>query len=82
MIDPTRWSAIFLLGAAGLAAAQETCTPAEVRSEADGLRAPKVVWRETDWRPCLLEGLAAARAARKPVILWAFINGHPGDERC
>lgn len=51
-------------------------------AEIESLRPAKQVWREIAWRQCLLGGLAEARAQQKPVILWAFINGSPCDERC
>ncbi len=57
-------------------------TAAALQAEIDCLRPAKLVWREIPWRPCLLSGLAEARAQKKPVILWAFINSSPTDERC
>ena len=57
-------------------------TPAVLKAEIQSLQPAKVVWRDIPWRRCLLEGLAEARAQKKPVVLWAFINSSPGDERC
>ena len=57
-------------------------TAATLRAEIDSWRPAKLAWREIPWRPCLLAGLAEAREHKKPVILWAFINGSPTDERC
>ena len=57
-------------------------TAAALQAEIDSLRPAKLSWREIPWRHCLLAGLAEARTQRKPVILWAFINSSPTDERC
>ncbi len=59
-----------------------TMTAAALQAEMDSWRPAKLSWREIPWRPCLLAGLAEARAQKKPVILWAFINSSPTDERC
>ncbi len=45
------------------------------------MRPARHVWREIQWKTCLLEGLQEARARNKPVLLWVFIH-HPNDERC
>lgn len=34
------------------------------------------VWRQVGWRPTFAEAVLEARAAGKPVFLWAM-NGHP-----
>lgn len=76
--------------AAGLAAAAPATGPARpakktlasLAAEIEALKPPKLVWREVAWRKCLLRGLREARAQKKPVLLWAFINADPGEERC
>jgi hypothetical protein len=86
--------AVMLIGmaavAAGLAAGAPGARPATVpektlaslTTEIEALKPPKLVWREVAWRKCLLAGLREAREQKKPVLLWAFINADPGEERC
>ena len=57
-------------------------TAVALQAELDSWRPAKLSWREIPWRPCLLAGLAEARLQKKPILLWAFINGSPKDERC
>lgn len=44
----------------------------------DALRpsAAEQAWREVGWRPSFAQAVLEARAAGKPVFLWAM-NGHP-----
>jgi hypothetical protein len=74
---------------AGTAWAQEARSPAKkaptpqaLQAEIEGLKAPKVAWREIAWKTCLLEGLQESRAKKKPVLLWAFIDRPIDDARC
>lgn len=60
----------------------DPATPEALKTEILALAPAKLVWREIDWRYCLLEGLSEARAQKKPILLWAFINADPGEERC
>jgi hypothetical protein len=53
-----------------------------LQAEIQALKAPKVAWREIDWKSCLLEGLREARAKNKPALLWVFIDRPVDDERC
>ena len=53
-----------------------------LQAEINGLKAPKVAWREIGWKSCLLEGLREARAKNKPALLWVFIDRPIDDERC
>lgn len=53
-----------------------------LQAEIKALIAPKVAWREIDWKSCLLEGLREARAKNKPALLWVFIDRPIDDERC
>lgn len=57
-------------------------TPASLRAEVDALRADDVSWRKIPWKSCLLDGLRASRAEKKPVLLWIFIDRPVDDERC
>lgn len=36
----------------------------------------EVRWKDVDWRVALGDGVLEARAAEKPILLWAM-NGHP-----
>ncbi len=53
-----------------------------LQAEIEALKAPKVAWREIEWKSCLLEGLREARAKNKPALLWVFIDRPVDDERC
>jgi hypothetical protein len=57
-------------------------TPEALAKEIDGLKAPKVAWREIAWKSCLLEGLKESRDKSKPVLLWVFIDRPTDDARC
>lgn len=57
-------------------------TPTAFKAELLALQPPKLVWREIDWNYCLLDGISKARAQKKPILLWAFINSDPAEERC
>lgn len=65
-----------------LALAQEPRPVADIEAEVHGLRAPKPAWREIPWKSCLLEGIAEARARKKPILLWIFIDRPVDDARC
>jgi len=70
-------------GAGSFAVAQkEPVTLDALQAEINALKAPKVAWREIDWKSCLLEGLREARAKNKPALLWVFIDRPIDDERC
>jgi hypothetical protein len=56
--------------------------PAALEAEIKALQAPKAAWRQIAWHSCLLEGLKEARARRKPVLLWVFIDRPTDDARC
>ena len=83
-------AAVVAVAAVGLAAgtAKDGATAApektlvSLSTEIEALKPPKLVWREVAWRKCLLQGLQEAREQKKPVLLWAFINADPGEERC
>jgi hypothetical protein len=64
------------------AAEKKPVTLDALRAEINALKAPKVAWREIDWKSCLLEGLREARAKSKPALLWVFIDRPIDDERC
>lgn len=38
--------------------------------------ADELAWEAVDWLPSYAEGVAAAQAQRRPLLLWAM-NGHP-----
>jgi hypothetical protein len=57
-------------------------TPATLQAEIAALKAPRVAWREIQWKSCLLEGLQESRVKRKPVLLWVFIDRPVDDARC
>ncbi len=57
-------------------------TLASLTAEIEALSPPKLTWRAIAWRKCLLQGLREAREQQKPVLLWAFINADPQEERC
>lgn len=59
-----------------------TASPQAFEQELRALEPPKLVWREINWRSCLLDGIREARAQKKPILLWAFINSDPAEERC
>jgi hypothetical protein len=78
-----------LLLATGLARAQEAqkvarepATPGALAAEIEALKAPGVAWRKVAWKSCLIEGLKASRAEKKPVLLWVFIDRPMDDARC
>jgi hypothetical protein len=62
--------------------ARDNGTPEALKAEIEALRPSRHVWREIRWITCLLEGLKVARERKKPVMLWAFINGNPDSGRC
>ena len=57
-------------------------SPDGLRQEIIALQPDNLVWREIDWRYCLLEGIRDSREQKKPILLWAFINSDPAEERC
>jgi hypothetical protein len=57
-------------------------TAESLQAEIDALRAPKVAWREIQWKSCLLDGLKESREKNKPVLLWIFIDRPADDARC
>lgn len=54
----------------------------ELQAEIEALKPAKVAWRQIAWKSCLLEGLKASRAQKKPILLWVFIDRPIDDERC
>ena len=54
----------------------------DLKAQIESLRAAKVAWREIAWKTCLLDGLREARAQKKPVLLWIFIDRPSDDARC
>ena len=83
-------AALVFAGLVGVRAGQESGPVAEkkpvtldaLQAEIKALKAPKVAWREIDWKSCLLEGLREARAKNKPALLWVFIDRPIDDGRC
>jgi len=74
---------VLLLGlTADLRSATPASSPDALRQELLAIQPPKLVWREIDWNYCLLDGIAKAREQKKPILLWAFINSDPAEERC
>jgi hypothetical protein len=74
--------------AGGMAWAQDArpekrpMTVGALKAEIEGLKAPRVAWREIAWKSCLLTGLEESRAKKKPVLLWVFIDRPFDDARC
>jgi hypothetical protein len=62
--------------------AKKQNTPESLKADVERLKAPKVAWREIQWKSCLLDGLAESRRAGKPVLLWVFIDRPVDDARC
>jgi hypothetical protein len=85
---PTHSTGILLAVAAALSALAAPAahpgarSPEALEAEIAALQPPKLVWREVAWKKCLLEGLHRSREEKKPVLLWAFINADPREERC
>ena len=79
MTSAAKW---LVFGGLLLAAPAAAQGPAEVKADIDALRPAKPAWREIAWKSCLLDGLAAARAQGKPVLLWVFIDRPCDDARC
>ncbi len=85
-----KWSTVgavallFTAGALTQAAAPAGKAPAPeaLQAEIVALQAPRVAWREIAWKSCLLDGLRASRAQKKPVLLWVFIDRPTDDARC
>lgn len=82
-------AAAALLASAGIALSaappptgDDKDSPETLKTEILALAPANLVWREIEWRYCLLEGISEARAQKKPILLWAFINADPGEERC
>ena len=75
--------ALFGLALAAPAPAQEAAIPGEpeLRAAIDGLRVPDVAWRKIPWKTCLLDGLATAQRAKKPLIYWCQIDRPIDDTR-
>ncbi len=76
-----------LLAAVSTAAAanhesKQLKSAATLQAEVDALKKRDVAWREIQWKTCLLEGLKASRAQKKPLMLWIFIDRPIDDERC
>jgi hypothetical protein len=61
---------------------KKAATAESLQAEIESLRAPKVAWRDIQWKSCLLEGLKESREKEKPVLLWIFIDRPTDDARC
>jgi hypothetical protein len=72
----------FLLAITARARGEPAKSPDDLLAEIDALRSDLPAWREIEWKSCLLEGLAESRRARKPVLLWIFIDRPADDARC
>jgi len=72
----------FAFGLLSRAEQEVTATPESLTAKIETLRAKQLVWREIGWNRCLLDGLKQSREQKKPVLLWAFINADPQEERC
>jgi hypothetical protein len=57
-------------------------TPESLKADVESLKAPKVAWREIQWKSCLLDGLVESRRTGKPLLLWVFIDRPVDDARC
>jgi hypothetical protein len=64
------------------AAEKQPATPEALKAEIEALKAPGVAWRGIAWKSCLIEGLKEARAKKRPVLLWVFIDRPADDARC
>ena len=69
-----------------LALAQSISTavksPAEIDAQIVALQPKKLAWRQISWETCLFMGMKQSQESGKPIILWAFINHDPTEERC
>ncbi len=76
----------FLAAVSATAAANDESkqlkSAAVLQAEVDALKKKDVAWREIQWKTCLLEGIKASRAQKKPLMLWIFIDRPIDDERC
>ncbi len=63
-------------------ASKQPKSAAALQAEVDALKKKDVAWRKIQWKTCLLEGLKASRAQKKPLMLWIFIDRPIDDERC
>ncbi|MDI9639985.1 hypothetical protein QPK87_20045 [Kamptonema cortianum] len=57
-------------------------SPAEIDAQIVGLQPKKLAWRQINWETCLFKGMKQSEESGKPIILWAFINPDPTEERC
>lgn len=68
--------------ASSRAKVEQPQTPESLATKIEALRPKHLVWREIDWNRCLLDGMRRSREQSKPILLWAFINSDPKEERC
>jgi hypothetical protein len=61
---------------------EKDATLQSLKAEVEALKPAKVAWREIQWKSCLLDGLEASREAKKPILLWVFIDRPADDARC
>ncbi|MCI0417579.1 hypothetical protein L0222_32840 [bacterium] len=61
---------------------KKAVTPELLKAQIEALKPAKLTWREIAWKACLMEGLKESREKQRPIILWAFGNGDPKEERC
>ena len=71
-----------LLAIAAVALIVPSARAEDLKAQIEALRPAKVAWREIAWKTCLLDGLKEARARKKPVLLWIFIDRPCDDARC
>ncbi|MEM7235410.1 MAG: hypothetical protein AAF517_24775, partial [Planctomycetota bacterium] len=53
-----------------------------LKNAIDALRVKNVKWRGIEWKTCLLDGIKASVAEKKPIVVWNFIDRPIDDERC
>ena len=60
----------------------KTTSPKKLEELVNSLQAKDVAWKKIQWKTSLIEGIKASRKAKKPIILWVFIDRPIDDERC
>jgi hypothetical protein len=76
------FAAVLFAGSASGQESRKPATPEALAAEIEALKAPRVAWREIDWKSCLIEGLKESREKNKPALLWVFIDRPIDDARC
>ena len=54
----------------------------KLRAEIEAMIVKDVAWRMIPWKTCLLDGIAASKKEKKPIIFWVFIDRPVDDKRC